>query len=246
MSVGANTYKPSALEEDDMPVLNMSSIKLFLQQEERQQQQQQQKPQTSASKLATKLPHNSPMVSSPAKLAPVQQPSSPSIVTKANARPSDLGSKGTVQLLDKAVEHKTLKMETDKRRELVGEEVKINFVGKNKERVVGEVRANGNSVSAPGSTGGGVKKVVVVKVSPTASIAVPAPSKDLSGGSGGKRKYTLDQLRQRPLPAEVDQFAREDWLVEGDFFKAFGVTPAAFAKLPTWKKIELRKLAKIF
>ncbi|KAH9248575.1 hypothetical protein BASA81_013759 [Batrachochytrium salamandrivorans] len=245
MSVGANTYKPPALEEDDMPVLNLSSIKLFLQQEERQQ-----KPQSSVAKLVAEKQKTSPMVSSPVKLShavAAAQPNSPSIVTKANAKPSDLGSKVAVQL-EKTVEHKTFKMESDKRRELVGEEVKINFVGKNKERVVGEVRANGNSVSVPGGSGTtGIKKV---QVSPNASIAVPKPAKDLlTGGGGGgnsKRKYTLDQLRQRPLPTEVDQFAREDWLLDSEFIKAFGLPPTAFAKLPTWKKIELRKLAKIF
>lgn len=62
-----------------------------------------------------------------------------------------------------------------------------------------------------------------------------------------RRRYTLKELQMPGVcPDGVNAARKEDSMRLSDFQDAFGVTPEEFAKYPEWKKIELRKLKRIF
>lgn len=230
-SVGSRKMEDE--EDMEMPQLNMNSIRMFLEQEQKQAKDRSPIVQQAAAKdrspiiqqAATKgflsqksetavaVPPKSPVKASNDKLFSVEglkknlEPSSPVIVTAANARPSDLSKQASAKLSN-AVEGKGYKIQAEKKMEKVQDEVRS--------------KSTANSVVA--------EKVKAVEIQESES----------------KRRYTLAQLRQKPTPSEVDIFAKEDWLTTTEFVNAFGLLPPAFAKLPTWKKIELRKQAKLF
>ena len=63
---------------------------------------------------------------------------------------------------------------------------------------------------------------------------------------GDIHMYPYENLTKIPYPADVDPSKREEYLGDGDFMKVFGMTKLEFVKLPTWKKNELKKKAKLF
>eukprot|EP01052_Picozoa_sp_SAG31_P039888 SAG31_NODE_5636_length_2411_cov_2.188149_2_plen_184_part_00 len=74
------------------------------------------------------------------------------------------------------------------------------------------------------------------------AVDVVASSDDMSNEDG---KYSLEDL-QTGCPEGVNPKAKEIFLREADYVKAFGINRDQFQKLAGWKKTQLRKKAKIF
>eukprot|EP00727_Mastigamoeba_balamuthi_P001929 m51a1_g11733 hypothetical protein (1066) ;mRNA; r:124365-128840 len=61
------------------------------------------------------------------------------------------------------------------------------------------------------------------------------------------QKYTLEELKDRKsLPEHVDRANLERWLKDDEFERVFGMTPAAFAEMPEWKRLPLKKSVGLF
>jgi len=86
--------------------------------------------------------------------------------------------------------------------------------------------------------------VLKPSASPLPKSSPPSPAAE-DVDADPKRKYTLEEL-QKGTPSDVDPKKKEDYLKTVHFKKAFGVSPDAYAKYPEWKKVEMRKQAKIF
>lgn len=56
-----------------------------------------------------------------------------------------------------------------------------------------------------------------------------------------ENKYTIQQLQNHPLPAEVNEKQRERHLTDDDFIVVFGMERAAFYKLQPFKQSELKR-----
>jgi len=61
-----------------------------------------------------------------------------------------------------------------------------------------------------------------------------------------KDEYTLEELKEKPLPEGVDPTRIEYYLNKEDFKKLFGVGKEEFPKLPRWKQIDLKKKTGLF
>jgi hypothetical protein len=48
------------------------------------------------------------------------------------------------------------------------------------------------------------------------------------------------------VPEGVDKDKREDYLSDAEFLKIFGMNKADFAKLPDWKRLNMKKERKLF
>lgn len=59
-------------------------------------------------------------------------------------------------------------------------------------------------------------------------------------------KYTVDRLRTRPLPADVDNKTRERHLTDEDFQAVFGMDRAAFYKHPAWQQTQIKRERGLF
>jgi len=62
----------------------------------------------------------------------------------------------------------------------------------------------------------------------------------------GDKKYSLEDLKKRPLPAGVDAGLLEKYLQDADFPKAFGMSKDEFSKLQQWKQVQKKKQAGLF
>jgi len=60
------------------------------------------------------------------------------------------------------------------------------------------------------------------------------------------KKYSLDELKKKPLPAGVDSGLLERYLLDSEFPKAFGMSHDEFEKLQSWKKVQKKKQAGLF
>lgn len=66
-------------------------------------------------------------------------------------------------------------------------------------------------------------------------------------GSGHKDFLPLSQLAcPAPWPEGVEAARREEWLSPEDFLRAFGMTKEQFSVLPDWKKVMIKKGAKLW
>jgi len=61
-----------------------------------------------------------------------------------------------------------------------------------------------------------------------------------------EKKYPLEELKKKPLPAGVDAGVLERFLQDSDFQKAFSMSRDEFEKLPAWKKVQKKKSAGLF
>jgi len=60
------------------------------------------------------------------------------------------------------------------------------------------------------------------------------------------KKYPFETLVGKDLPEGVDPVNRENNLLDSDFDKHFGMSRAEYAKLPQWKKTDLKKKVGLF
>lgn len=60
------------------------------------------------------------------------------------------------------------------------------------------------------------------------------------------KKYSYEVLKSRNFPSSVDPTKLENYMEDGDFQKAFGMSRDAFTKLPKWKQDGLKKTAGLF
>jgi len=79
---------------------------------------------------------------------------------------------------------------------------------------------------------------------------------NLAGGSksvsvkanlaGYEKKYSLEDLKKRPLPTTVDAGVLENYLMDSEFQKAFKMSKDAFMALPAWKRNDAKKKSGLF
>ena len=67
------------------------------------------------------------------------------------------------------------------------------------------------------------------------TVDVEAILKELS------RKYSYEDLLAKKFPKGLDESALETYLEDDEFEKLFGMTRAAFAKLPMWQRINIKR-----
>jgi len=60
------------------------------------------------------------------------------------------------------------------------------------------------------------------------------------------KKYPLAELQKQDAPVGVDAKRKEDWLSDADFESAFKMKRDAFAKLPAWKRDNVKKSLNLF
>lgn len=92
----------------------------------------------------------------------------------------------------------------------------------------------------------------VAEAAPTVAEAAPAdaeaaPAAD-AGNASGLPVYTLEQLTQKHIWEKFDLKAteREQYLADSVFEEVFGMNKEAFAKVPKWKKDNLKKQKNLF
>ena len=69
---------------------------------------------------------------------------------------------------------------------------------------------------------------------------------DVSGYARGKT-YPYALLRsEADLPSDVDPTCKESYLNEEDFQRIFQMDKEAFEAIPQWRKVQLKKAAKLF
>lgn len=88
-----------------------------------------------------------------------------------------------------------------------------------------------------------------VEIAAAKQVTADASGPAQAGPSSALRIYSLQQLKERRQSGKFDGLdgkRLEDFLEEREFLKAFGVPPAEFTKLPTWKQQQLKKNAGIF
>uniref|UniRef100_A0A8C4NJG6 HP domain-containing protein n=2 Tax=Eptatretus burgeri TaxID=7764 RepID=A0A8C4NJG6_EPTBU len=74
---------------------------------------------------------------------------------------------------------------------------------------------------------------------------VPKPIREVLGQLQQAR-YSLEDLRTRPLPAGVDPLRLEAYLSDQDFQEALSMTREVFAVLPPWRQLILKKNAALY
>jgi hypothetical protein len=84
-----------------------------------------------------------------------------------------------------------------------------------------------------------------VAASPAKVEAKPAVVASPTSANPGSL-HSWEELKKVAVPAGVDKQNKEIYLLDADFQKAFAMDKAAFAKLPVWKKSELKKKAGLF
>eukprot|EP01138_Halocafeteria_seosinensis_P005009 gb/GECG01005122.1/.p1 GENE.gb/GECG01005122.1/~~gb/GECG01005122.1/.p1 ORF type:complete len:548 (+),score=122.28 gb/GECG01005122.1/:1-1644(+) len=72
----------------------------------------------------------------------------------------------------------------------------------------------------------------------------PFEPKDEDGVNG--KVYPKSDLEAKPFPEDVDPKMREAYLSLEEFREVFGMSKVEFYSLPKWKRIDLRKLKKMF
>jgi hypothetical protein len=81
---------------------------------------------------------------------------------------------------------------------------------------------------------------VLVRCSQFIAAALQGGAVEEESGS----TYTLEQLKKKPT--ELDNTKLETYLSETDFKKHFGMSKAEFAKLPGWKKTDMKKKLQLY
>lgn len=61
-----------------------------------------------------------------------------------------------------------------------------------------------------------------------------------------RTKFTLEELKKRPLPEGVDAAKLEVYLCDEDFDKIFNMSREQFVQQPIWIKTKLKKQAGLF
>ena len=61
-----------------------------------------------------------------------------------------------------------------------------------------------------------------------------------------RTQFSLDILKQRPLPEGVDPARLETYLSDGEFKKVFKMDKEQFSKLPAWKQTKNKKEVGLF
>jgi supervillin len=60
------------------------------------------------------------------------------------------------------------------------------------------------------------------------------------------RKFSIEELRLRPLPEDIDPIRLETYLTDVDFQTVFKLTRDQFYQLPQWKQVDAKKAAGLF
>ena len=61
-----------------------------------------------------------------------------------------------------------------------------------------------------------------------------------------RTRFSLDTLKQRPLPEGVDPARLETYLSDEEFKKVFKMDKEQFSKLPAWKQTKNKKEVGLF
>jgi len=75
------------------------------------------------------------------------------------------------------------------------------------------------------------------------AAAAASPSEQLDGDFP---VFSVDALREKPFPPQVDSTQREKYLSVQDFQTIFAMDRDSFDKLPKWKRVSLKKKAGLF
>jgi hypothetical protein len=77
-------------------------------------------------------------------------------------------------------------------------------------------------------------------------LGITAPVDARANLAAYSQKYSLEDLKKRPLPTTIDAGVLENYLQDSDFQKAFKMDKAAFMALPAWKRGDFKKKAGLF
>jgi hypothetical protein len=80
---------------------------------------------------------------------------------------------------------------------------------------------------------------------PAKATSPPPANKPATTATAGAT-FTWEELKKLNVPDGVDKANKEIHLTDAEFQKAFAMDKAAFAKLPVWKKTDMKKKAGLF